>query len=401
MFAALDKLNVTLVTNNEGWKITVTDQLLTGLASNPLVRLSGLVGKKTQELMDWAEKLNMKLFTPKPWIGYSDKDLLAFPPEDLDIDVMIIYSYGTDLGRQAQVIQEAKKCKWAHVVHTISEELAKYSKKELHDSEHDVQIQLCECADIIIAIGPKVAEAYRSFLASNDKDVFNLTPGIAHDLIDVRPVVDCGEIFRIMVSASYYEKYFEAKGLDIAAQAIHMLQDPSYHILFLVTPQEDTKVLERDLKVHLNRRQFTVRPLKRNPKEWKKLLFQVQLAILPSRAEGFGTTILSAFSADVPVLIGGNTGLGMAVKKLPSGEEYIIDSDKPQVWADKIKEVREKGVGKCSDDAKQLRKQYMAKYSTQEQCHALVKKMLEMFPDKQGNEKVMKASVVGRLGQSV
>ena len=394
-------MNVTLVTNNAGWNITVTDQLLTGLARDPLVKLSGLVEKKTQELMDWAEKLNMKLFTPKPWIGYSDKDRLAFPPEDLDIDVMIIYSYGIDLGKQAQLIQEAKKCKWAHVVHTISEELAKYSKKEIHDSEHDVQIQLCECADIIIAIGPKVAEAYRSFLASNDKDVFNLTPEIVHDLINVRPVVECGEFFRIMVSATYYEKYFEAKGIDIAALAINTLQDPSYHIFFLVMPEEDTKVLERNLKGHLNPKQFTVKQFKRNPKEWKRLLCQVQLAILPSRAEGFGTTILSALSAAVPVLIGGNTGLGMAVKKLPSGEEYIIDSDEPQDWADKIKEVREKGAGKCSDDAKQLRKEYMEKYNKEEQCHALVKKMLEMFPDKQGNEKVVKASVVRRLGQSV
>ena len=385
MFAALDKLNVTLVTNNVGWNITVTDQLLTGLARDPLVRLSGLVEKKTPELMEWAEKLNMKLYTPKQLIGYSDKDRLAFPPEELDIDVMIIYSYEIDLGRQAQVIQGAKKCKWAHVVHTISEELAKYSKKEIHDSEHDVQIQLCECADIIIAIGPKVAEAYRSFLAFSGKYVFDLTPHIVHDLIDVRPVVDNGEFFRIMVSASYYEKFFEAKGIDIAAQAINLLKDPSYHILFLVTPKEDAKVLQSNLTVHLNPKQFTVKPFERNPKEWKKLLFRVQLAILPSRAEGFGTTILSALSADVPVLLGGNTGLGMAVKKLPSGEEYIIDSDEPQVWADKIKEVREKGVGKCSDDAKQLRKEYMEKYSTQEQCHALVKKMLEMFPDKQGN----------------
>ncbi|XP_067057120.1 uncharacterized protein [Acropora muricata] len=334
--------------------------------------------------MDWAEKLNMKLFTPKQLIGYPDKDRLAFPPEDLDIDVMIIYSYGIDLGRQAQVIQEAKKCKWAHVVHTISEELAKYREKEIHDSEHDVQLQLCECADIIIAIGPKVAEAYRNYLAFSDKYVFNLTPEIVHNLIDVRPLVECGEIFRILVSATYYEKFFEAKGLDIAAKAIHLLQDTSYEIKFVVTPKEDVEVLQSNLKVHLNKKQFTVGTFKRNPKEWKRLLCQVQLAILPSRAEGFGTTILSALSADVPVLIGGNTGLGMAVKKLPSGAEYIIDSDEPQVWADKIKEVREKGVGKCSDDAKQLRKEYMEKYSTQEQCHALVKKLLEFFPDKQG-----------------
>ncbi|XP_067057092.1 uncharacterized protein [Acropora muricata] len=386
-----DKLNVTLVANDEGWKITVTDQLLTELSKNPLVKLSGLVDKTDPELEAWAKKLNIKLVLPEKLIGYRGNETLSFPPDHLDIDVLIIHSYGVDLGKQAQVIKKNKKCKWVHVVHTISEELAKFGNKEIHNSEQDVQLQLCKSADLIIAIGPKVAEAYRSFLPSIDKVVFNLTPGIAHDLIDVRPVIECREIFRIMVSATSYEKYFEAKGIDIAARAINLLQDPSYHIFFLVKPKEDTKALQSNLKVHLNQKQFTIRSFKSYPKEWKKLLFQVQLAILPSRAEGFGTTILSALSAAVPVLIGGNTGLGMALKKLPGGAEYIIDSKEPQVWADKIKEVREKGVGKCSADAKQLRKEYMEKYSKEEQCHALVKKMLEMFPDKQ----------VGRLRKSV
>ena len=399
LFAALDKLNVTLVTNHDGWTITVTDQLLTELAKDPLLRLSGVAPKETPELLAWAEKLNIELSFPDPLCAFDENEILSFLPHKLDIDVLIIHSYGIGLGKQAQVIKKNKNCKWVHMVHTISEELAKFGKEDI--GAQDVQIELCESADMIIAIGPKVADAYGSSLRSTGKYVFDLTPGVAHDLIDVRPVVEFGEIFRIMVSATYYEKYFEAKGIDIAAQAINLLQDSSYHIFFLVTPKEDTKVLQSNLKVHLNEKQFTVRSFKKNPKEWKKLLSQVQLAILPSRAEGFGTSMLPALSADVPVLIGRNTGLGMAVKKLPSGAEYIIDSDEPEVWAKKIKEVREKGVGKCSDDAKQLRKEYMEKYSTKEQCHRLVKKMLEFFPDKQGNEKVMKASVVGHLGQSV
>ena len=403
LFAALDKLNVTLVTNNEGWKIAVTDQLLTGLAEEPLVRLSGLVPTRTPELIAWAEKLNIKLFTPKPFIGYSDKDLLAFPPNDLDIDVLISYSYGIDLGRQAQVIKDTKKCKWAQVVHTISEELAKFGKKEIHDSEHDVQLKLCEHADMIIAVGPKVAEAYKNYMAYfSDKFVFDLTPEIDHDLMKARRLVDHGEIFRIMVSATNYEKFFEAKGIDIAAQAIALLQDTSYNILFLVKPDEDPKVLESIVKdLHLSKTQFTVNQIKKDKQQLKMLLSRVQLAISPARAVGFGTTILSALSANVPVLVGGNTGLGVALKKLPSGTKYIIDSDVPKVWADKIRELRQKGAVTCSVDAEQLRKEYMEKYNKQEQCQALVKKMWEMFPGKQGNEKLMNASVVDRLRQLV
>ena len=391
-----DKLNVTLVTNDEGWKITVTDQLLTELAKDPSVKLSGVVEERTTELTAWAEKLNMNLFTPKEMIGYTPKERLEYPPDDLDIDVLIIHSYGSDLGRQAQTIQGTKKCTWVQVVHTISQELAKHEKNKIHDHDHDheVQLDLCKRADMIIAIGPKVAEAYRNYLAFPRKYVFDLTPGIAHDLKDVRPVVEYGEIFRILVRATYHEKYFEAKGLDIAAKAINLLRDTSYHVLFLVKPNEDTEKLESRLETHLDKNQFTVERFEKNTDNFKTLLCRVQLAILPSRAEGFGTSILPALSAAVPVLISGNTGLGMAVKELSSGPKYIIYSNDPEVWAEKIKEVRKRGARKCSIDAQKLRKEYMAKYSTQKQCRALVKKMRELYAGKQGNGILMKASVV-------
>ncbi|XP_015780922.1 PREDICTED: uncharacterized protein LOC107358864 [Acropora digitifera] len=380
-----DKLNVTLVTNDEGWKITVTDQLLTGLAKDPSVKLSGLVGKTNPEVEAWAKKLNMNLLTPKEMIGYSPKERLEYPPDDLDIDVLIIHFFGSDLLRQAQTIEGPKKCTWVQVVHTVSQELAKYGEKKIHQHDHKVQLDLCKRADMIIAIGPKVAEAYRNYLAFSRKYVFDLTPGIAHDLKDVRPVVEYGEIFRILVSAIYYEKYFEAKGLDIAAKAIKLLPNTSYRILFLVKPNEDSEKLESRLETHLDKKQFTVERFEKNTENFKTLLCRVQLAILPSREEGFGTSILPALSAAVPVLISGNTGLGMAVKELSSGPKYIIYSDEPEVWAKKIEEVRKKGAGRCSEDAKKLRKEYMAKYSTQEQCHALVKKMRELSADKQGD----------------
>ncbi|XP_068728420.1 uncharacterized protein [Montipora capricornis] len=390
------KLNVTLVTNDDGWKITVTTQLLTELAKNyPSVKVSGVVAERTPELEDWAKKLKIELVNPKRWIGYSEKDCLAFPPDSLDIDILIIHSYGCDLGRQAQIIKDAKKCKWLHVVHTNSEELAKYMKKEAgsqaghQESEHDVQLQLCEIADIIIAIGPKVAEAYRTYLRFRGKDVFGLTPVIFHDLIDIRPVIEHGDIFRLAVSATYFKKYFEVKGVDIAAQSIALLDDFSYRIIFIVLPGEDTKVLESLLvnEKYINPRQFTVRPVKKNTEDLKKLLFEVHLFILPSRTEGFGTTCLSALSADVPVLVSGNTGLGMALRKLPSGDNFVIDSEQPEDWAKKVKEVRAKGAINCAFEARRLRKEYMEKFHWREQCDELVKKMFEMFPENQESKK--------------
>lgn len=270
------------------------------------------------------------------------------------------------------------------MVHTVSQELAKYGEKKIHDDEHELQLRLCKLADMIVAIGPKVAEAYDRYLTFERKEVFDFTPGINDDLINVRSVVDNKKVFWIMVNATYYEKYFEAKGLDIAAKAINLLRDISYHILFLVKPKEDPEKLESRLETHLDKKQFTVERFEKNTENFKTLLCRVQLAILPSRTEGFGTTILSALSADVPVLIGRNTGLGMAVKKLTRGANHIIDSDEPQVWADKIKSVRKRGARKCSIDAQELRKEYMKNYNKTERCQTLVKKMLEMSPHRQG-----------------
>ena len=99
----------------------------------------------------------------------------------------------------------------------------------------------------------------------------------------------------------------------------------------------------------------------------------------------------------MPVLVGENTGLGMALKKLDIGADYIIDSEKPQVWADKIKEVRKKGAENCFRDAQKLREEYMEKYNKQKQCHTLVQKMWGMSQDKQGNQKLMKAAGVDHL----
>ena len=392
-------MNVTLVTNVDGWKITVTDQLLTELAKDPSVILSGLAPGEIPELKAWAENLKIKLFTPRDDLFLPEKALgLAYPPHDLrDIDVLIIHSYGIDLGYQAQLIKVNRpNCKWVHVVHTNSQELAKYGDKEIHDHEHEVQLELCKRADMIIAIGPKVAEFYRSYRAFGDK-VSHFTPGINDDLINVRSAVDNEEVFRIVVSATYYEQFFEAKGLDIAAKAIGLLQDPSYHILFLVKPKEDCKKLESRLETLLDIKQFTVERFEKNTDDLLTLLCRIQLSILPSRAEGFGTGILSALSADVPVLVGENTGFGMALKKLDIGADYIIGSDKPQVWADKIKEVRRKGAENCFRDAQKLREEYMEKYNKQKQCHTLVQKMRRMSQDKQGNQKLMKAAVVDHL----
>ena len=375
----------------------LNDQLVIELANNPRVKVYRLVPRSTQEQRDQAKKSNIELVDAKKMIGYSEEELIAYPPDDLDIDILIIHSYGHNLGKQAQDIKEKKNCKWVHVVHTISEELANYMQKVSSTdaanpewlSDHELQLALCEEADIIIAIGPKVADAYKRALrhCGKHKDVITMTPGIIHDLAGVHAVCEGGEKFYVMISATYPSKYFKVKGCDIAAKAITLLEDLSYNLIFAVLPNDDAEVLKTQLEGLIRISQFTVKHVPMSNEYWRRQLSQVDLVILPS-AEGFGTSCVLAISAGVPVLSGGNSGFGMALKKLSSGKMHVLDSEDPQDWADKIRELRDKGPAQLADEAKQLRKEYMRQYCWEDQCDKLVDKMMEIVPSKEGTYSV-------------
>ena len=383
------RLNITLATGAVGWNTLVNNQLLIELAKNSKVKVTGLVPRSTQEQKEQAKKLNVELVDGQELDGFSSMELLSFPPDDLEIDVLFMHSYGLHEGKHAQNIRTAKKCKWFHIIHTIGEELAKYMDNKCEqESEHQLQLKLSRKADCVIAIGPKVADTFRSELCHCGKsnDVIDLTPGIMKELVGVRALQQRGEIFRILISATWFAKYYKVKGLDIAAKAMTFLKEVSCHLIYIVNKDEDTEDLKNQLLqegIELN--QLTVRRLQSsNLENWKSQLCQVNLIIMPARTEGFGTTNLRAISADLPVLVSQNCGFGMALKKLPSGEEHVIKSNKPEVWAERIKEVLEKSPEDLMSEAKKLRKEYEEKYNWEKQCEDLVDRMLTMFPSKQG-----------------
>ena len=382
-----------LATNTEGWNITANDQLVIDLAKNPRVKVYRLVPRSTQEQRDLAKKSNIELVDAKRRLGYSEEELIAHPPDNLDIDILIMHSYGRNLGKQAQEIKEKANCKWVHVVHTISTELENYMQKVSSTdaanpewlSDHELQLALCEEADIIIAIGPKVADAYKRALlhCGKHEDVITMTPGIIHDLTGVQTVCEGGGNFHVMISATYPSKYFKVKGCDIAANAITLLDDLSYNLVFVVLPNDDAEVLKSQLEGLISLSQFTVKHVSRSTENWRKQLCQVDLVILPS-AEGFGTSGVRAISAGVPVLSSGNSGFGMALKKLPSGKMHVLDSQKAQDWANKIRELRDKGRTQLAREAKQLREEYMTQYCWKDQCDKLVNILMEIVPSKEG-----------------
>ena len=124
--------------------------------------------------------------------------------------------------------------------------------------------------------------------------------------------------------------------------------------------------------------QLTVRRFNENREQLAKLFCEVDLAIMPSRTEGFGLTALEALSAGLPVLVSGNSGLGDALKKVSSGFSHVVDSEDPKEWARAIRIARQKDREIRLEDAYYLRKKYAEKFSWQIQCTHLVEKMLHL-----------------------
>ena len=387
------KLKVTLASNAQGWDKVVNGQLETELARDDRVEVSGFVPGNTQKQREHAARLNIKLFDAKPdYTGLTTSEKLFHPPDDLEIDVLVMHSYGHHVGKQAQVIKDAKQCGWVLVVHTIPEDLEKYlatsdpSTPGQDISEHDLQVTLCEKADLVIAVGPKVAEAYKTALlyCGKQESVVTVIPRLPEEFLGVRQRVEnSGEKFRVLISAS--SKYFKVKGCDIAAKAVKLLNDPFYHLIFVVQENDDKAKMEQamvDAGIDLN--QLTVKNCSGDTKMWHQQLCGADLLIKPSRTEGFGISGLRAISAGLPALISANCGLGVALKRLPSGGKHVVDSDDPQDWAKKIREIRAKGVQTRHEDAEQLRNEYSRAFNWREQCDELVRKFFTIVQQVRG-----------------
>ena len=100
---------------------------------------------------------------------------------------------------------------------------------------------------------------------------------------------------------------------------------------------------------------------------------------MPSRTEGFGLAALEALSAGIPILVSGNSGFAVALKKVAFGELYIVEDFKnAHEWAKKIEVIRQKERRLRLDEIQKLRKFYEKKYNWESQCQEFVATMSSM-----------------------
>ena len=311
--------------------------------------------------------------------GYDRLDWLSFPPRDLAIDVVL--GHGAKLGKQAQIIRESYSCKWIQVLHTAPEELGMYKtyyKGISKGEENRTEVDLYKLANLVVAVGPKVREVYSAFLRSSLErpDVMQLTPGIFSEFSDIEQVTIESERFEVLTFGHGDPEDFYLKGFDIAAGAIDELNDSSYRLIFVGAPDgKEEEVAENLLKCGISRAQLVVRKFVQSNEILKKLFCEVDLVIMPSRVEGFGLLALIAFSAGLPILVSGDSGIGVALRYVPCGAQFVVDSFDPKEWAKAIRAVRLKDRADRLEEVRMLRASYEAAFSWGKQCDTLVERM--------------------------
>lgn len=354
------------------------------MAKHPEVEVTFFVLECNDKDKETALGHNINLVEAPKFLGMDELTRLNFPPNELQIDVVV--GHGVKLGHQAQIIRNSHNCKWVQVVHTAPEELGMYktysnpvSPVSVNEEKHKVEVGLCEIADFVVTVGPKLAEAFRTYLRPSGKDekVFEFTPGIFTEFSEVKQAVDERKKFQVLVFGRGDNEDFELKGFDIAAEAVAMLDDT--HLTFVGAPdgrQEETK--NRLLECHIPATSLTVRSFIESRECLQNLFCEMDLAIMPSRTEGFGLTGLEALSAGLPILVSANSGFGKALCEVPFGSTFVIDSEDFKKWAKAIKDVRRKDRPIRLKESKLLRASYEEEYGWENQTKLLISKMITM-----------------------
>ena len=390
-------LNITLLASewksSAGGLSTLNRELAIHLAQVKNVRVSLLVpeGVCNEEDKSEARRFGISILDAKKCVGLDSLVWLSNPPQDHKIDVIV--GHGVKLGCQVQLIKrqaQFQNCKWVHVVHTAPEDLSKYKDYSNPNSKGEEklwdEVVLCKSADLVVPVGPKLQKAYHGYLQSSKKsgDFFALIPGLFErefgDLVAKQNPKHERDDFIVLLCGRGDKEDFEVKGYDIAVKAFadQRLKGKRYSLLFVGSPKgEQDKVRERLLNCGIDKKQLTVREFVKSREKMKDLFCEVDMAIMPSKSEGFGLVALEALSAGLPILVGSNSGFARAIEDIPLGSFSVVYSEDPAKWAEAIQGVcdRHRVV---LEEKKILKEYYSNKYSWKTQCEELVDRLWKM-----------------------
>ena len=377
------KLRITLLsiewkTSSNGELTTINRELAIQMAKHPNVEVSVFLPQCSEEDKKDADSYNVKLIEAVKLSGFEPVDWLASLPDGHAMDCVL--GHGVALGRLIPLIKKNPNyshCKWIQVVHTAPEEIGMYKSISEGQQMQQTEIELCEMADQVVTIGPKLTDAYENQLGKGK--VFNLMPSILTEFSDVQQASNERRTFCVLVTESGDSEDFDVKGYDIAVKAIANLKDKSYQLKFASKQRgKEDELADKLLQCGIGHDQLIICSFDENRETLANLFSEVDIAILPSKTEGFGLSALEAISAGLPVLVSGNTGIAEALREVPIGSQCIVNSEDPAAWASAIKAVHDKKRNVRLEEAKSLRENYLQKFSWEEPCNFLVEKMYNL-----------------------
>ena len=372
--------------SNRGGLSTINRELAIQLAKFPYVKVTFFLPECFDENKAEALSHGISIVEAERKPGYEKLDWLSFPRQDLQIDVVV--GHGVKLGKQAQVIRTSHKCKWIQVVHTDPEKLGMFKCYEnpisKGEQKHDVEVELCQMADLVVGVGPKLTEAFCKYLrwCKKDQDVFEFTPSVFADFACIEQALEERNPHSVLVFGRGDDEDFELKGFDIAARSVAALPDTGLVFVGALDGKEE-EIAKRLLDSGIPKGRLTVRGFK-DREALKRLFCEVDLVLMPSRTEGFGLTGLEALSAGLPVIVSKNSGFGEALGGVPSGSSFVVDSEDSSTWTAAIKGIWNKDRRTRLNETKVLRDSYGKRYSWSKQCENLIEKMVSLLENRQG-----------------
>ena len=378
--------------SSAGGLSTFNRELAIHLSEHPEVDVTLLVpeGACKDEEKNEAKSYGVNIVDAKCQAGLDPLYWLSCPPKDLHIDIVI--GHGIKLGPQVQIIRNCVQfstCKWVQVVHTAPEDLSKFKNysdpTSKGEKKNQDEVDLCKRADLVMPVGPRLTESCSAHLRrwKEDKDIFSFTPGLfEREFGGLEQVANNNEDFKVLIVGRGDTEDFELKGLDIAAKAFadKRLKHKPYELTFVGAPDgKQEEVRERLLRCGIAKEQLTVRRFVQSRDRLKDLLCEADLAIMPSKSEGFGLVAVEALSAGLPILVGSKSGFAKALEVVVYGHWCIVHSDDPAKWAEAIEAVRNRH-GMRLKEIQALKAAYGDVYSWKKQCEALVDRMWQIVP---------------------
>ena len=377
--------------SSAGGLSTFNRELAIHLSEHPQVDVTLLVpeGACKDEEKNEARRYGVNVVDAKCQAGLDPLYWLSCPPKDLHIDIVI--GHGMKLGPQVQLIRNCVQfstCKWVQVVHTAPEDLSKFKTysdaTSKGETKYQVEVDLCKRADLVVPVGPRLTKSYSAYLTRWKKDIFSFTPGLfEREFGDLEQVANVNnEVFKVLIVGRGDTEDFELKGLDIAAKAFadKRLEHKGYDLIFVGAPEgKQDEVRERLLQCGIAKEQLTVRKFVQSRDRLKDFLCEADLAIMPSKSEGFGLVAVEALSAGLPILVGSRSGFAKALEDVVHGHSCVVNSDDPVKWAEAIEAVRDRHRMRLKE-IQAVKASYGKMYSWKKQCEALVERMWQIVP---------------------